>query len=157
MVYVIFTVLFATYHYLIRNEQYRIARVVRLVRPHRAPRGGGAKIVLIKKSIPLVNYSFLCMLEFWQRLLSMIDKVSKSLQSKDMSTIAQLLECLDVKSDHIQSMQNSGIDEVTARATNNAEKMDIPDQLPKKRKKRASRPKLRELILHSSKSLAMNV
>src|SRR6218665_3993399 len=60
--------------------------------------GRGAKIVLIKKSIPLVNYSFMCMLEFWQRLLSMIDKVSKSLQSKDtLSTIAQLLGCLDVK------------------------------------------------------------
>ena len=28
-------------------------------------------------------------------------------------------------------MQNAGIDEVTARATGNAEYMDIPDQLPK--------------------------
>jgi len=62
-----------------------------------------------------------------------------------------------LKSDHIQSMQNTGIDEVTARATNNAEKMDIPDQSPKKRKKRASRQKMRELILHPSNSLAMNV
>ena len=81
----------------------------------------------------------------------MIDKVSKSLQSKDtLSTIAQLLGCLDVKKwpYSLQSMQNAGIDEVTARATNNAEKMDIPDQLPKKRKKRVSSQKLRELILH---------
>jgi len=31
-------------------------------------------------------------------------------------------------------MQNSGIDEVTVRATGNAEKMDIPNQLQKKRK-----------------------
>jgi len=54
-------------------------------------------------------------------------------------------------------MQNAGIDEVTSRATDNAEKVDIPDQLPKKRKKRASRQKMRELILHLSKSLAMNV
>ena len=53
----------------------------------------------------------------------------------------------------IQSMQNVGIDEVK----NNAEKMDIPDQLPKKRKKRASRQKMRELILHPGKSSAMNV
>ena len=82
--------------YLIRPHS-TVARDVRLVRPHRAPRGGGAKIVLIKKSIPLVNYSFLCMLKFWQRLLSMIDKVSKSLQSKDISTIGQLLGCLNVK------------------------------------------------------------
>src|SRR6218665_2572533 len=71
--------------------------VARVVRPHRAPRGGAAKIVLIKKSVPLVNYAFLCTLEFWQRLLSMINKVSKSLQSKDISTVAQLLGCLDVK------------------------------------------------------------
>jgi len=54
-------------------------------------------------------------------------------------------------------MQNAGIDEVTARATDNAEKMDIPDQLPQKRKKRASRKKMKELIVHASKSLAMNV
>ena len=33
-------------------------------------------------------------------------------------------------------MQNAGIDEVTARATNNAEKMDIPNQLPKKRRQK---------------------
>ena len=33
-----------------------------------------------------------------------------------------------LNSDVIQSMQNAGIDEVTARATNNSEKMDIPDQ-----------------------------
>jgi len=54
-------------------------------------------------------------------------------------------------------MQNARIDEVTARATENVEKMDIPNQLPKKRKKRASRQKMKELILHPSKSLAMNV
>jgi len=54
-------------------------------------------------------------------------------------------------------MQNAGIDEVTARATDNAEKKDIPNQLPKKRKKRASRQKMKELILHPSQSLAMNV
>jgi len=54
-------------------------------------------------------------------------------------------------------MQNVGIDEVTARATGNAEKMDIPDQLPKKRKTCASRQQMKELILHLSKSLAMNV
>ena len=54
-------------------------------------------------------------------------------------------------------MQNAGIDVVTARPINNAEKMDITDELPKKRKKRASRQKTRELILHLSKSLAMNV
>ena len=41
-----------------------------------------------------------------------------------------------LKGDHIglQSMQNAGIDEVTARATDNAEKMDIPNRLIKKRK-----------------------
>ena len=54
-------------------------------------------------------------------------------------------------------MQNAGIDEVTARATDNAEKMDIPNQLPKKRNKRASRQKMKELILHPSKGLAMNI
>ena len=54
-------------------------------------------------------------------------------------------------------MQNAGIDEVNAKATNNAEKMDIPDQLPKRRKKRESRQKMRKLILQPSKSLAMNV
>jgi len=54
-------------------------------------------------------------------------------------------------------MQNAGIDEVTARATYNAEKMDISNQLPQKRKKRVSRQKMKELILHASKSLAMNV
>ena len=64
---------------------------------------------------------------------------------------------MKVKSDHIQSMQNAGIDEVTARATDNAEQMDIPDHLPKKRKKRASWQKMKELILHPSKSLAKNV
>ena len=32
-------------------------------------------------------------------------------------------------------MQNAGIDEVTARGTDSAEKMDIPDQIPEKRKK----------------------
>jgi len=62
-----------------------------------------------------------------------------------------------LKSDHIQSLQNAGINEVTTRATNNAERMDIPDQLQKKRKKSASRQKMREFILHPSKSLAMNV
>ena len=54
-------------------------------------------------------------------------------------------------------MQNAGIDEVTARATDNAEKMDIADQLPQKRKKSASRQKMKELILHASKSVAINV
>ena len=54
-------------------------------------------------------------------------------------------------------MQNSGIDEVTVRATGNAEKMDIPNQLPKKRKKLASWKTMKELILHPSESLAMNV
>jgi len=92
------------------------------------------------------------MLEFWQRLLSMIDKVSKSLQSKDIIgliyPLAQQLGSLEVKSDHIQSMQNAGIDEATARAPDNAEKRDIPNQLPKKRKKRVSRQKRKELILH---------
>ena len=118
----------------------------------------GAKIVLINRSIPLVNYSFLCMLEFWQRLLSMIDKVSKSLQSKDIFSIAQLQDAWMLKSDHYteQAMQNAGIDEITARATINAEEMDIPDQLPQKRRKSASRQKMRELILHPSNSLAMN-
>jgi len=43
------------------------------------------------------------------------------------------------------------------RATDNAEKMDIPNQLPQKRKKRSSRQKMKELILHPSKRLAMNV
>ena len=56
-----------------------------------------------------------------------------------------------LKSDHTQSMQNAGIDEVTARATDNAEKMDIPNQLPKKRKKRVSRQKRKELILPQAK------
>ena len=54
-------------------------------------------------------------------------------------------------------MQNAGIDEDTARATGNTEKMDIANQLPQKRKKSASRQKMSELILHPSKSLAMNV
>ena len=43
-------------------------------------------------------------------------------------------------------MQNAGIDEVTARATDNAENMDIrpTDQLlPKKRKKCASNQKMK--------------
>jgi len=44
-------------------------------------------------------------------------------------------------------MQNAGIDEVTARATDNAENMDIPDQLPKTRRKRASRQQMKEWIL----------
>ena len=48
-------------------------------------------------------------------------------------------------------MQNAGIDEVTAWATDNAEKMDIPNQLLKKRKKRASRQKMKELGVHPSK------
>ena len=50
-------------------------------------------------------------------------------------------------------MQNAGIGEVTARAADNAEKMDIPNQLPKKRKKRANNQKMKELILHPSKRL----
>ena len=62
------------------------ARVVRLVRPHRAPRRGGAKTLLFKKFRTINYFSFLRKLEFWQRLLLMIDKVSKSLQSKDMLT-----------------------------------------------------------------------
>ena len=41
-------------------------------------------------------------------------------------------------------MQNAGIDEVTARATENAEKLDIPNQLPKKRKKCANNQKMKE-------------
>jgi len=54
-------------------------------------------------------------------------------------------------------MKNARIDEVTARATDNTEKMDICDQLPEKGKERVSRQKMKELILHPSKSLAMNV
>ena len=50
----------------------------------------------------------------------MIDKVSKSLQSKDISTstAAKMLVGLKVA---IQSMRNAGIDEIYARATNNAQ------------------------------------
>src|SRR6218665_2368750 len=68
----------------------------------------------------------------------MIDKVSKSLQSKDISTstAAKMLVGLKVT---IQSMRNAGIDEIYARATNNAQKMDIPDQFPETRKKRVKR------------------
>ena len=36
-------------------------------------------------------------------------------------------------------MRNVGIDEITARDAYNAQKMDIPDQLPVKRKKRVMR------------------
>ena len=41
-----------------------------------------------------------------------------------------------LKGDHIglQSMQNAGIDKVTARATDSAEKMNIPNHLPTKSK-----------------------
>ena len=66
----------------------------------------------------------------------MFDKVSKSLQGKDISTAAaRMKKGWRLKSDHIQSMQNAGIDEVTVMATDNAEKMDIPNQLPEKRKR----------------------
>jgi|SRR6218665_1781330 len=97
------------------------------------------------------------MLEFWQRFLSMIDKASQSLQSKDTSTSTAAARMLGGLKVTIQSMQNAGVDEVTARATDNAEQMDINDQLSEKRKKRVSRQKMKELILHPSKSLAMNV
>ena len=73
-----------------------VARVVQLVRQHRATRGGGAKIVLFKKVIPLVNYSFLCMLEFWQRLLSMFDKLESHCKVRAYP-LAQQLGCLEVK------------------------------------------------------------
>ena len=118
-----------------------------------APRGGGAKIVLSKKLVPLVNYSFLCMLEFGKDCCQWLTKLSSHCKVRTYPLAQQLWR---LKSDHIQSMQNAGIDEVTARATDNAEKKDIPNQLPKKRKKRASRQKMKELILHPSKSLAMN-
>jgi len=39
----------------------------------------------------------------------------------------------------IQSKRNATINEITARATDNAEKMDITNQLPEKRKKRVRR------------------
>jgi len=38
----------------------------------------------------------------------------------------------------IQSMQYAGIDELTGKATDNAQAMDISDQFPEKRKKRVN-------------------
>ena len=68
----------------------------------------------------------------------MIVKVSKSLQSKDISTstATRMLGGLNVA---IQSMRNAGIDKITARATDNAQKMDVLDQFPEKRKIRVRR------------------
>ena len=65
----------------------------------------------------------------------MIDKVSKSPQSEDISTCtaARMLRGLNVA---IQSMRNTGMDEITARDTDNAPKMDIVNQFPKKRNRR---------------------
>ena len=109
-----------------------------LVQPHRAPREGGAKIVLFNKISTVSYYSFLCMLEFWQRLLSMIDKVSKSLQSKDISTstaarmfggwkvtiyrVCKMLQLMKSLQQGLQTMLKRWI-------------FGIPDQLPEKRKK----------------------
>src|SRR6218665_158052 len=59
--------------------------------------GRGCQNNTLKKCVPFINFSFLCKLEFWKKLLSMIDKVSKSLQSKNMYTSTAARKIVGIK------------------------------------------------------------
>ena len=103
--------------------------------------GGAPKSTLTQSFNGFAITSVICSsshLEFWSRLLSVIDKVSKSLQSEEISTTtaAGMLRLLNMA---IQSMWNTGIDEITARDTDNVKKMDVLNQFPEKRNRRVRR------------------
>ena len=95
-------------------------------------RSGAARLL---KSI---DFPFLCLLQMWNRVLQLIDRVNRSLQTKHISvlTAAQMLSGL-VES--VQELRNAGTTELFSEAKSVATVLKIKAMFARKRKRKVKR------------------
>ena len=96
-----------------------------------------------KELIKQLDFVFLCLLDLWYQILSLIDRENQSLQSKNISvdTASKNLSGL-VKS--IQNMKEQGIDNIISASKVMTNTIGIHPDFADKRKRKAKRVTLEE-------------
>jgi hypothetical protein len=85
-----------------------------------------------------IDFQFLCLLQMWKRVLQLIDRVNRSLQTKHISvlTAAQMLNGLVTS---VQELRNTGTTELFSEAKSVANILCISAVFPSKRRRKVKR------------------
>ena len=96
-----------------------------------------------KELLIQIDFSFLCLLDFWCQVLSLIDRENKLLQSKTISIdfVAKKMKGLKAS---IQNLRDVGVDNIIKDATEKANQSGIDGGFPIKRKRKVKRMALYE-------------
>ncbi|XP_065642987.1 zinc finger MYM-type protein 1-like [Hydra vulgaris] len=86
---------------------------------------------------------FLCLLDFWCQILSLIDRENKLLQSKTISIDITAKKMKGLKAS-IQNLRDVGVDNIIKDATEKAYQSEIDGDFPIKRKRKVKRMALYE-------------
>ena len=90
-----------------------------------------------------IDFSFLCLLDFWCQILSLIDRENKLLQSKKNSTEIAAKKMKGLKAS-IQNLRDVGVDNIIKDATETANQNGIEGGFPINRKRKVKRIALYE-------------
>lgn len=85
-----------------------------------------------------IDFKFICLLQFWSRILTLIDRVSKALQKKNVSVLeaSQMVKGLVAA---IQNMRDTGSSSIFMDAKEQAESISLKQQFSNKRKRKVKR------------------
>ena len=91
-----------------------------------------------KELLIQIDFSFLCLLDFWCQILSLIDRENKLLQSKTISIEIAAKKIKGLKAS-IQNLRDVGVDNIIKDASEKANQSGIDGGFPIKRKRKMKR------------------
>ncbi|XP_065658551.1 uncharacterized protein LOC136083072 [Hydra vulgaris] len=107
------------------------------------PKTNAVSVCSAKELIIQIDFSFLCLLDFWCQILSLIDRENKLLQSKNISIDIAAKKMKGLKAS-IQNLRDVGVDNIIKAAAETAIQIGIEGDFPMKRKRKVKQMALYE-------------
>ena len=91
-----------------------------------------------KRLLKAVDFKFICLLCMWSRILTLIDRINKSLQAKHLSVLdaSKMVKGLV---DTLKNLRDSESSDVLIKAKDVAQKLDLEPVFSTKRKRKVKR------------------
>ena len=91
-----------------------------------------------KRLLKAIDFKFICLLCMWSRILTLIDRINKSLQAKHLSLLdaSKMVKGL---AETINNLRDSETKDVISNATDVAKKLDVKPVFSAKRKRKVKR------------------
>ena len=102
------------------------------------PMTNAVTVCSAKELLIQIDFSFLCLLDFWCQVLSLIDRENKLLQSKTISIEIAAKKMKGLKAS-IQNLRDVGVDNIIKDASEKANQSGIDGGFPIKRKRKMKR------------------